>query len=73
MAFRVGKPYRSAMSKSIWFIVNVGVIFALCIYVLIYPSNWIRAIFEIMPLAMIFRIIILLMAIMNSAISYGFE
>ncbi len=46
-AFTMGKPFREEMYKNIGFIVNIGVILVIEIYMNLFPGQWLRKILEV--------------------------
>lgn len=72
-AFSIGKPYRSPMNKNIGFMINVTIVIALSVYIILYPANWVMWTFSLVPIPMSFRFVILILAVIDMLITYGYE
>ena len=72
-AFSIGKPYRSPMNKNMGFMINVAIVIALSVYIIVYPAGWVRWVFSLVPIPMSFRLVILVLSVIDMILTYAYE
>lgn len=72
--FSRGKPYREAIYTNIAFMISIMLLITICIYVTVYPANWVVQTLQlIIPPTYDWRFVILILALCNFLICFFIE
>ncbi|XP_066997262.2 polyamine-transporting ATPase 13A3 [Anabrus simplex] len=74
IVFSHGAPYRKSIFSNRWFVVSLVAMTAICVYITVYPAEWVATILELkVPPVYNFRIIVLCLALANFLIALFIE